>query len=81
MGLTLGYKYSTMEEPIRNLLKAQIEVCKEITDTVKVSADLLQKAMIRVRQLEDVLWHLEMNHKELETKYKKAKKKAKKRKD
>ena len=70
-----------MEEPLRKLLKTQVEVCREITDTVSVSVDLLQKAIIRIRELENILWHLEMNHKELETKYKKAKKKSRKKKD
>lgn len=70
-----------MDDPIKDLLKQQIDVCREITDTVSVSADLLQQAIARIRELENILWHLEMNHKELEDKYKKAKKKAKKKKD
>ena len=68
-----------MDDELEKLFKQQLSVCKEATNFVVSSSDLLKRAVTRIYELENLIFDMiQMQKTEQDKKAKKKKKKAKK---
>lgn len=71
-----------MNSELEKLLKQQIEVCKEATDFVVSSSDLMKRAVTRIYELESLIYDMiQLQDISQDKKTKKKKKKSKKNND